>query len=53
MVLLPDDGRTTNPSSTQEALTQVCPRFRITNSNTSPWGVVGGLFHDSYPYFST
>jgi len=52
-ILLPDDGRATNPLSTHEAITQVCPRLRVANGNTSPSGIVGGLFHGSYPYSFT
>ena len=48
IVLFPDDGRATNPSSTQEAIAQVCPRFLTPNGNGPPSGIVGGPFHGSH-----
>ena len=51
MSLFSDDGRATNPSSTQEAIAQVRPRFPTANGNASPLGIVGGLFRGSHPHF--
>ena len=43
----PDDGRATNPSSTQEAIAQVCSRIPAPGV-TLPLGIVIGLFRGSH-----
>jgi len=51
MVPLPDDGRATNPSSTQEAIAQVRHRFPTVKNNTSPLRFIVGSFHCSNLHF--
>lgn len=46
-IFFPDDGRATNPSSTQEAIAQVCSRIPAPGV-TLPLGIVIGLFRGSH-----
>jgi len=48
MFSFPDDGRATNPSSTQEAIAQVRSNFPTANCNAPSLSVVAGLSRGSH-----